>query len=85
LRSSDKSDPLYLWVTQLVLRRGKQIAVVALARRLIGVLWAIGRGIPWKAPSTRVPRAVIVQRKRLWTANSIRAILNELARLARVA
>ena len=43
LRSSDKSDPLYLWVTQLVQRRGKQIAVVALARRLIGVLWAMWR------------------------------------------
>ena len=43
LRSSDKSDPLYLWATQLVARRGKRIAVVALARRLVGVLWAMWR------------------------------------------
>jgi transposase len=43
VRSSDKSDPLYLWVTQLTERRGKRIAVVALARRLVGVLWAMWR------------------------------------------
>jgi len=43
VRSSDKSDPLYLWVTQLTQRRGKRIAVVALARRLVGVLWAMWR------------------------------------------
>jgi transposase len=43
MRSSDKSDPLYLWVTKLAKRRGKRIAVVALARRLVGVLWAMWR------------------------------------------
>lgn len=43
LRSSDKSDPLYLWATQLSTRRGKRVAVVALARRLVGVLWGMWR------------------------------------------
>jgi len=43
LRSSDKSDPLVVWVKKLVERRGKSIAVVALARRLVGVLWAMWR------------------------------------------
>lgn len=43
LRNGDKSDPLYLWATKLVERRGKRIAVVGLARRLVGVLWAIWR------------------------------------------
>jgi transposase len=43
VRSSDKSNPLYLWVAQLIERRGKRIAVVALARRLVGVLWAMWR------------------------------------------
>ena len=43
LRSQDKSDPLYLWATKLVERRGKRIAVIALARRLVGVLWAMWR------------------------------------------
>jgi transposase len=43
IRNSDKSDPLYLWVHKLIDRRGKRIAVVALARRLVGVLWAMWR------------------------------------------
>ena len=43
VRSRDKSNPLYLWAAQLVERRGKRIAVVALARRLVGVLWAMWR------------------------------------------
>lgn len=43
LRGKDTGNPLYLWVKQLVERRGKQIAVVALARRLVGVLWAMWR------------------------------------------
>ena len=43
VRTGNKSDPLYLWVAQLIQRRGKRIAVVALARRLVGVLWAMWR------------------------------------------
>jgi len=51
VRSSDKSDPLHLWVSQLIERRGKRIAVVALARRLVGVLWAMWRdGTVYDAP-----------------------------------
>jgi transposase len=36
-------DPLKAWATQVAARRGKRIAVVALARRLVGVLWALWR------------------------------------------
>jgi transposase len=43
MRSSDKSDPLYLWAKNVEQRRGKRIAVVALARRLVGILWAMWR------------------------------------------
>jgi len=43
LRLRDKSDPLYLWGAKLVKLRGNRIAVVALARRLAGVLWAMWR------------------------------------------
>lgn len=43
LRASDKDDPLYLWAKKVEQRRGKRIAVVALARRLVGVLWAMWR------------------------------------------
>jgi transposase len=43
LRSGDKRDPLHLWGNKIAQRRGKRIAVVALARRLVGVLWAMWR------------------------------------------
>ena len=43
LRTADRHDPLRVWAEQVAERRGKRIAVVALARRLAGVLWAIWR------------------------------------------
>jgi transposase len=36
-------DPLHCWTQTVAKRRGKRIAVVALARRLAGVLWAMWR------------------------------------------
>lgn len=36
-------DPLAMWARQIARRRGSRIAVVALARRLAGVLWAVWR------------------------------------------
>lgn len=38
---SRQSSPLKTWALAVQRRRGKRIAVVALARRLVGVLWAI--------------------------------------------
>lgn len=43
LRTADRHDPLRVWAEQVAERRGKRIAVVALARRLAGVLWAMWR------------------------------------------
>ncbi|HXX68106.1 MAG TPA: IS110 family transposase [Polyangiaceae bacterium] len=43
LRVGDPDDPLRRWGRQLVARRGRKIAVVALARRLAGILWAMWR------------------------------------------
>lgn len=43
LRQPDPSDPLRAWGQDVARRRGKRIAVVALARRLAGVLWAMWR------------------------------------------
>lgn len=43
MRLSDHADPLRQWGHALAKRRGKRIAVVALARRLAGVLWAMWR------------------------------------------
>ena len=37
------ADPLRAWANQVAKRRNKRIAVVALARRLAGVLWAMWR------------------------------------------
>lgn len=42
LRFKDE-DPLALWARAVAQRRGKRVAVVALARRLVGVLWAMWR------------------------------------------
>jgi hypothetical protein len=43
LRNPDLDDPLFAWGQQLVATRGKRIAVVAVARRLAGILWAMWR------------------------------------------
>ena len=43
LRLRDRDDPLKRWAEQLVKTRGKRIAVVALALKLAGVLWAMWR------------------------------------------
>jgi transposase len=51
-----RADPLRTWARRVERRRGRQIAIVALARRLAGVLWAIWRdGTPYDP--ARVARA----------------------------
>ena len=48
LRNADRKDPLRLWADAVAERRGKKVAVIALARRLAGVLWAMWRdGAPY--------------------------------------
>lgn len=42
LRARDQ-DPLTRWGKQVARRRGKRIAVIAIARRLSGILWALWR------------------------------------------
>jgi transposase len=37
------NDPLAQWGRAIALKRGKRVAVVAVARRLVGVLWAMWR------------------------------------------
>ena len=43
LRMRDNADPIKAWADALAARRGKRIAIVAIARRLAGVLWAMWR------------------------------------------
>ena len=42
-RGNNKTDPLWVWTAQLAKRRGKRVAVIGLARRLAGLLWAMWR------------------------------------------
>ena len=42
-RTRPSEDPLGLWATAIAHRRGRRVAVVALARRLVGILWAMWR------------------------------------------
>lgn len=43
LLRSHGDDPLAAWGRQVASRRGKRVAVVAIARRLAGILWAMWR------------------------------------------
>ncbi len=49
LRTADRSDPLRLWAEAVAARRGKPVAVVALARRLVGVLAMWSKGTAYEA------------------------------------
>lgn len=51
MRRSRREDPAVLWSHQVELRRGKRIAVAALARKLVGILFAI-----WRDGSTYEPQ-----------------------------
>jgi len=55
LRLARKLDPIVLWAKQVEARRGKQIAMTALARRLAGVLYAIWRDGTRYEPSRLLP------------------------------
>jgi transposase len=43
LRNRDPNDPFKRWADAIVARRGKRVAVVAVARRMVGILWAMWR------------------------------------------
>jgi transposase len=43
LRHRDPKEPLRVWAEAVAARRSRKIAVTALARRLVGVLWAMWR------------------------------------------
>lgn len=42
-RRCRKSDPMVLWALEVEKRRGKRVAIVALARKLAGILFAVWR------------------------------------------
>ena len=59
LRAKDpETAALRAWAMQIAGRRGKRIAVVAIARRLAVILYAMWRdGQPYQAAKLRAPRA----------------------------
>lgn len=56
-RSASPDDPLRVWFEATAERRGKRIAVVALARKLAGVLWALWRNDTVYDPQAHCQRA----------------------------
>jgi transposase len=58
-----ESAALRSWALTIAARRGQRIAVVALARRLAGILFAMWRdGVPYEAGKIRGPRRALVPR-----------------------
>jgi transposase len=56
------NDPMVMWATQIALRRGRFIAVVALARKMAGILFAMWRdGTSYRASRTAEPRSSAMQ------------------------
>ncbi len=54
---SEETAALCAWAAGIAVRRGKRVAVVALARRLAGILYAMWRdGVRYDATKIRVPR-----------------------------
>jgi transposase len=52
-----RSDPMVLWAAEIEKRRGKKIAMIALARKMTGVMYAI-----WRDGSVYEPRRGAIER-----------------------
>lgn len=63
LRTKTPDDPLRRWGETILRRRGKRIAMIAIARRLAGILWAMWRdGTPYRpAPLARASATGLAQ------------------------
>ncbi len=76
-------DPLALWAKAIAQRRGKRIAVVALARRLVGVLWAMWRDNTVYDPERLAHATVCGLKQKLQTLQQQRQALERAARKSR--
>jgi len=59
-----RTAPLHQWAMGIAARRGKQVAVVALARRLAGILYAMLRDDRAYRPRPTAPTAASLQGRR---------------------
>jgi transposase len=71
--TSRLSDPLRVWADAVAQRRGKCIAAIALARRLVGVLWAMWRDGTVYDPLV-VGRASAIGKSREAQSSSMQAV-----------
>jgi len=76
MRGTDRQQPLRLWADAVAERRGKKIAVIALARRLVGVLWAM-----WRDGSTYDP-ALLAAASSRGIRRSSRAFENQASQMS---
>jgi hypothetical protein len=59
---SEETAALRAWALIIAARRGERIAVVALARRLAGILYAMWRdSSPYDAANLRMPRPILAK------------------------
>jgi transposase len=85
-RLRDRNDPLKQWVDHLVQRRNKKVAVVALARKLAGVLWAMWRDGTFYDPKDHAGQAARgVRRSAEQQLGRARALERAVAKLRRPA
>lgn len=82
LTKVSKDDPLRGWGEAIVKRRGKRIAVVAVARRLVGILWAMWRDASVYEPAALGRRSARGVRK---NAQELQFQAEQLARASRKA
>jgi len=67
-------DPLALWANELARRRGRRIAIVAMARKMAGILYAMWRdGTEYDPARTNRPLDVEEQRREIAAATLQRA------------
>ena len=58
LRRTRPQDPMVLWALEVEKRRGKRVAIIALARKMAGVLYAMWRDGSTYNPEHRKPSAM---------------------------
>jgi transposase len=79
LRTGDPDDPLRRWGRTIAERRGRKIGVVAVARRLTGILWAM-----WRTGTTYDP-ARLARSSAQGLAESARVAVSSAEAMAMVA
>ena len=65
------ADPMVRWSREVELRRGKKVAIVALARKMAGIMFANSQGRLDVRPPTRATPASTAQAERMTAARTL--------------